>query len=116
MPADPVHQYPAFLLVGFNCTIHYCWCDLTSTHGCWPRVSLNGMCAGSVPLLLNKCDVKDVGYDELVALHGRCSVKHQCMLVYMYILLFVCFHVLYISYMFRGPYGRLAVELNMSPS
>ena len=25
-------------------------------------------------------------------------------------------HVLYISYMFRGPYGRLAVELNMSPS
>ena len=39
-----------------------------------------------------------------------------CMLVYMYILPFVYFHVLYISYMFRGPYGRLAVELNMSPS
>ena len=39
-----------------------------------------------------------------------------CMLVYMYILPFVYFHVLYISYMFRGPYVRLAVELNMSPS
>ena len=37
-----------------------------------------------------------------------------CMLVYMYILLFVCFHVLYISYMFRWPYGRLAVELNVT--
>ena len=48
MPADPVQQYPAFLLVGFNCNIHYCWCDVTNTHDCWPRVSLNGMCAGSV--------------------------------------------------------------------
>ena len=26
------------------------------------------------------------------------------------------FHVLYISYMFREPYGRLAVKINMSPS
>ena len=26
------------------------------------------------------------------------------------------FHVLYISYMFRGRYGRLAVKINMSPS
>ena len=25
--------------------------------------------------LLNSCNVKDVGYDELVALRGRCSVK-----------------------------------------
>ena len=40
----------------------------------------------------------------------------SCMLVYMFIIPFVYFHVLYISYMFRGPYGRLAVELNMSPS
>ena len=32
-----------------NCNIHYCWCDVTNTHDCWPRVSLNGMCAGSVP-------------------------------------------------------------------
>ena len=27
--------------------------------------------------LSNTCDVKDVGYDELVALHGRCLVKLQ---------------------------------------
>ena len=27
--------------------------------------------------LLNTCNVKDVGYDELVALRGRCSVKLQ---------------------------------------
>ena len=27
--------------------------------------------------LLNTCDVMDVGYDVLVALHGRCSVKLQ---------------------------------------
>ena len=40
----------------------------------------------------------------------------RLMLVYMFIIPFVYFHVLYISYMFRGPYGRLAVELNMSPS
>ena len=25
--------------------------------------------------LLNTCDIKDVGYDELVALHGHCSEK-----------------------------------------
>ena len=49
MPTDPVQQYPAFLLVGFDCNIHYCWCYVTNTHDCWPRVSLNGMCAGSVP-------------------------------------------------------------------
>ena len=78
MPADPVQQYPALLLVGFNCNIHYCWCDVTNTHDCWPRVLLNGMCAGSAgSILLNTCDVKDVRYDELVALHGRCSVKVQ---------------------------------------
>ena len=29
--------------------------------------------------LLNMCDVKDVGYDDVVALHGRCSVKLQQM-------------------------------------
>ena len=49
MHADSVQQYPTFVLVGFNCNIHYCWCDVTSTHDCWPRVSLNGVCAGSVP-------------------------------------------------------------------
>ena len=37
------------LLVGFKCNIHYCWCAVTNTHDCWPRVSLNGMCAVSVP-------------------------------------------------------------------
>ena len=49
MPADPVQQYPAFLLVGCSFNIHYCWCDVTNTHDCWPRSSLNGKCAGSVP-------------------------------------------------------------------
>ena len=24
LPADPVQQYPAFLLVGYHCNIHYC--------------------------------------------------------------------------------------------
>ena len=24
IPADPVQQYPAFLLVGCHCNIHYC--------------------------------------------------------------------------------------------
>ena len=27
--------------------------------------------------LLNTCDVKDVGYDKLMALQGRCLVKFQ---------------------------------------
>ena len=49
MPADPVQHYQAFLLVGFYCNIHYCWCDVTNTHDCLSRVSINGMCAGSVP-------------------------------------------------------------------
>ena len=49
MPADPVHYYPTFLLVGFNYNIHYCWCDVTNMHDCWPGVSINGMYAGSVP-------------------------------------------------------------------
>ena len=53
------------------------------------------------------------------SLSGFCGV-HDCyyvhMLVYMYILMFVGFHVLYISYLFRGTCGRLAIEVNMSPS
>ena len=38
--------------------------------------------------LLNMCDVKDVGYDELVALHGRCSVKlqHICLRTWYYLI------------------------------
>ena len=35
-------------------------------HACWFSTTL-----------LNTHDVKDVGYEELVALHGRCSVKLQ---------------------------------------
>ena len=67
MPADPVQQYPAFMLVWFNCNIHYCWCDVTNMHDCWPP-SLNKwhVCWFSTTLL-NMCGVKDVGYDELVA-------------------------------------------------
>ena len=47
------------------------------------------------------------------SLSGFCGV-HDCIyvhtLVYMYILTFVGFHVLYISYMFRGAYGRLTIS------
>ena len=35
MPADTVQQYLTSLLVGWNCNIHYCWCDVTNTHDCW---------------------------------------------------------------------------------
>ena len=41
------------------------------------------------------------------------NAMHACIYVHITVRLFPC---LYISYMFRGPYGRLAVELNMSPS
>ena len=53
MPDDPVQHYPAFLLVGFNCNMHYFWCDVTNMHDCWPRVSINGMYAGSVAVQSN---------------------------------------------------------------
>ena len=78
MPDGPVQQYPAFLLVGCNFNIHYCWCDATNTHACWFRVSLTGMCSGSVPH-----NGKDVWCDDLVAIHGCCLVKlHQgCLLL-----------------------------------
>ena len=49
MPADSVQQYPTFLLIRCNCYMHYCWCDVTNTHAYSSRVSLTGMCAGSVP-------------------------------------------------------------------
>ena len=53
------------------------------------------------------------------SLSGFCGV-HDCIyvhtLVYMYILLFVCFHISYISYTFKWTYGRLVIEVNMSPS
>ena len=44
---------------------------------CWLRTTL-----------LNTCNVKDVGYDELVALHGRCSVKLQqiCLRTWYYLI------------------------------
>ena len=54
MPTDQVQQYPTFLLVGCNCSIQYCWCDVTNTYDYWPRVLLNGMCAGSVPHYLTR--------------------------------------------------------------
>ena len=41
------------------------------------------------------------------------NAMHACIYVQITIRLFPVF---YISYMFRGPYGRLAVKLNMSPS
>ena len=47
--------------------------DVTNTHDCWPRVSVN-MCWFSTTLL-NTRNVKDVGFDELVALRGRCSLN-----------------------------------------
>ena len=49
MPAEPVQQLPTFLLVGCNCNLHYCLCDVTNTHECWPRVLLTSLCAGSIP-------------------------------------------------------------------
>ena len=55
-----VPSIPVNWVQPFNCNIHYCWCDATNTHDCWPP-----------------CDVNDVGYGELVALHDRCSVKLQ---------------------------------------
>ena len=36
--------------------------------------------------------------------------------VHMYILLFVCLHVICIISLYRGSYCRLSTELNMSPS
>ena len=76
MLADPVQQYPAFLLVGFICNIYYCWCDVTNTHDCLPPSLVKWHVCWFSTTLLNTCDVKDVGYDELVALHGRCSGRH----------------------------------------
>ena len=40
--------------------------SLVKRHVCWFSTTL-----------FNTHDVKDVGYDELVALHGRCSAKLQ---------------------------------------
>ena len=40
--------------------------SLNKPHVCWFSITL-----------LNTCDVKDVRYDKLVALNGRCSVKRQ---------------------------------------
>ena len=76
MPADPVQQYPKFLLVGCNCNIQYCWCDEINTYECWPSLVKQHVCWFSTTIL-NTHDVKDVGYDELVALRGRCLVKLQ---------------------------------------
>ena len=85
MPADPVQQYPAFPLVGCKCNIHYCWGDVTNMHDCWPSLVKRHVCWFSTTLL-NTHDVKDDGYDELVALRGRCSVKLQqiCMRTWYY--------------------------------
>ena len=58
------------------------------------------------------CDTFNLSKTALLSLF----LAMPSMLVYMYILPFVYFNVLYISYMFGWPYGRLAVELNMSPS
>ena len=67
MPVDPVQQYPAFLLVWCNCNMHYCWCDVANTNDCWPRVSLKGVCAGSVPhyqtrVMLRMSDMMSLWY------------------------------------------------------
>ena len=77
MPAVPVQQNPAFLLVGCNCKIHFCWCDVTNPHDCWPRVSLKRHVCRFSTTLLNTRNVKDVKYDEQVALRGHCSVILQ---------------------------------------
>ena len=88
MPTDPVQQYPAFLLVGFNFNIHYCWCDATNTHDCWPRVRVKRHVCWFSTTLLNTRDVNDVGYDKLVALRGSCSVKLQqiCLRTWYYLI------------------------------
>ena len=72
MPADLVQQYQAFLLVGCNYNVQYCWCDVIDTHDCWPRVSLTDMCAGSVPHNYIRVIVRMS--DDLVAIHGCCSI------------------------------------------
>ena len=77
MPADPVQQYQAFLLVRFNYNIHYCWCEVNNTHDCSSRVSNKLHVCWFSTTLLNKCDDKDVGNNQLVASHGRCLVKLQ---------------------------------------
>ena len=65
MCAGPVPHNQTYLMVNISAN------PVAMMPGhCWPRVWLNSM-------LLNTCDVKDVGYDELVALHGRCSMKLQ---------------------------------------
>ena len=60
-----------------------------------------------MPTDVRLCDIFNLSETSLLSI-----LAMQCMLVYMYILLFVCLHVLHISYMLRGPYGRL----NMSRS
>ena len=71
----------------------------------------------NVPLDVRLCD-------SLINLKLHCYplfyfLAMLCMLVYMYICTYYCSFVSMfynISYMCRGSYGRLAVELNMSPS
>ena len=75
MPTDPVQRYPAFQLVGFNCNIHYCWCDVTIMYDCWSLSFVKRHVCWFSTTLLNMLDFMGVGYDELVALHGSCSVK-----------------------------------------
>ena len=54
----PLIQYPA-LLFGFNCNIHYCWCNVTNTLLLVPSLVKWHVCWFSTTLL-NTCDVKDV--------------------------------------------------------
>ena len=46
-------------------------------HDCWPPSLVKRHVCWFSTTLLNTCDVNDVGYDEVVALHGRYSVKLQ---------------------------------------
>ena len=75
MHTDPTHEYPAFLLVGCNFNIHYCWCDVTNIHACRFCVSATGIhvCCFSTTICMPAG--KNVSCDGLVAIHGCCSMK-----------------------------------------
>ena len=64
------------------------------------------------------CLITVIYYSFLFVISSLLShILRSYLIVYMYILLFICFHVLYVSfYMFRGPRGRLAKRANVSPS
>ena len=74
-----MHEYSAFLLVGCNCNMHYCWCDVTNTHACLQILRLGNRhtCVLFQYHIICMRAGKNVWCDSLVAIHGCRSMNPQ---------------------------------------